>query len=148
MARHRWLAAAAAVLLVAGNEPPKNGEPTLVGVWRMVSMTLDGQKVAVTDKGKTFLIFFKDGDFVMRFGTEVLRGQVELDRSARPGRMDTKILSCTAPILKGQTLLCIYEVEGDTLMFCRAGPGKERPTEFNAKQGSGHVFQIYKREKP
>jgi hypothetical protein len=42
----------------------------------------------------------------------------------------------------------IYELNGDTLKSCVASPGKERPTEFSAKAGSGHTLRVFKCVKP
>jgi len=49
---------------------------------------------------------------------------------------------------KGETVLAIYEVKGDSLRTCFAPPGRERPTGFTPKEGSGHVLRTYKRVKP
>ena len=48
---------------------------------------------------------------------------------------------------KGKTTLSIYEIEGDTLKICSVEPGKDRPTEFSSKPGSGHFLRVFKREK-
>ena len=48
---------------------------------------------------------------------------------------------------KGQTHLGIYELDGDTVKFCFAAPGKERPTDFTAKASSGRTASVWKRDK-
>jgi uncharacterized protein (TIGR03067 family) len=48
---------------------------------------------------------------------------------------------------KGKGALGIYEVVGDRLKVCAVPDGKERPTEFSSKPGSGHYFRVYKRER-
>jgi len=49
---------------------------------------------------------------------------------------------------KGKTLLGIYELSDDAYKVCFAAPGKDRPTEFNSKEGSGNRLIVMKREKP
>ena len=48
---------------------------------------------------------------------------------------------------KGKTQLGIYELDGDTVKFCFAGPGKDRPTEFTANDGSQRTLSAWKRDK-
>jgi uncharacterized protein (TIGR03067 family) len=48
----------------------------------------------------------------------------------------------------GKTAKCIYKLEGDTLMFCWAPPGMERPTEFKCPPGSNRMFVVLNRMKP
>ena len=50
---------------------------------------------------------------------------------------------------KGKTFKGIYELDGDSSKFCRAGtPEQERPTEFKTKAGTGALASAYKRLKP
>ena len=49
---------------------------------------------------------------------------------------------------KGVTLKGIYKFEGETLTICYSGIGKERPTEFASKAGSGAMLFVQKKEKP
>jgi hypothetical protein len=44
----------------------------------------------------------------------------------------------------GQTLLAIYALEDDRLIFCAAYPGLERPTEFRTRPGQ--VLRVFRRE--
>ena len=46
---------------------------------------------------------------------------------------------------KGETYLGIYKIEGDTLKWCVAVPGSERPSEF-ATSGSDFLL-VLKRQK-
>jgi hypothetical protein len=50
--------------------------------------------------------------------------------------------------LAGRTLRGIYEIEGDTQKVCLPlEEGAGRPKEFTSKPGSGHLLQVFKREK-
>jgi hypothetical protein len=44
----------------------------------------------------------------------------------------------------GKTLLAIYALEDDRLMFCAAYPGLERPTQFSTQPGQ--VLRVFQRE--
>ena len=48
---------------------------------------------------------------------------------------------------KGKTQLGIYEFDGDTVRFCFGSPGKDRPSEFAAKEGSGNTLSVWRRDK-
>ena len=48
---------------------------------------------------------------------------------------------------KGEVFLGIYAVDGDTLKWCTANPGRPRPTEFITKPGSGQFYMVMKRQK-
>jgi hypothetical protein len=47
-----------------------------------------------------------------------------------------------------QTKLGIYELRGDTYIYCLAAAGKPRPTELSGKKRSGHSLGVMRREKP
>jgi hypothetical protein len=46
-----------------------------------------------------------------------------------------------------KSVLGIYEFDGDVLKVCFAAAGKERPTAFESKEGSGHALTVWEREK-
>jgi len=71
-------------------------------------------------------------------------GTVKLDPTKKPKAID---ITFTAGERKGQMVLGIYEIEGDTFRVCVARPGDERPAEFSAKAGSGRTLVAYQREK-
>ena len=48
---------------------------------------------------------------------------------------------------KGETILAIYERDGDALRVCYDLSGKSRPTEFKTKAGTQLFLVTYKREK-
>jgi uncharacterized protein (TIGR03067 family) len=70
----------------------------------------------------------------------------KIDPKAKPKALD---ITFTAGRFKGDTVLAIYEIDGDTLKVCYSTTedGKGRPTEFDTKADSKAVFMTYKRVK-
>ncbi len=68
---------------------------------------------------------------------------ITIDPTTKPKRYD---MTETEGPQKGQVLLGIYELEGDTWKYCQNKTGKGRPTEFSGKAGSGWVLVIMKKE--
>jgi uncharacterized protein (TIGR03067 family) len=65
-------------------------------------------------------------------------------------KVDTSKTPKTIDILfpeKGRDMLGIYEIKGDELHLCASDSGKDRPTEFSAKEGSGWRLATFKRVK-
>ena len=73
-----------------------------------------------------------------------IKGTYKIDPAANPKAMETT--ASTGPY-KDKPLLGIYELDGDSLKICYAAPGKDRPTEFNSKAGSGWILTVHKRLK-
>jgi uncharacterized protein (TIGR03067 family) len=70
----------------------------------------------------------------------------KIDPKARPKTLD---VTYTGGRFKGDTVLAIYEIDGDTLKVCYATTedGKPRPTEFAGKADGKAVLMTYKRAK-
>ena len=70
---------------------------------------------------------------------------VKLDPTKKPKASET---TYTEGPDKGKTFKGIYEIDGNTVKFSRAGaPDDERPTEFKTKPGSVQFVSVYKRAK-
>ena len=69
-------------------------------------------------------------------------GSSEFRPQTNPKEID--ILPSGGPSM-GKVVPGIYRLTEDTYESCFALPGKERPTEFSSKQGSGHFYVIFKR---
>jgi uncharacterized protein (TIGR03067 family) len=48
---------------------------------------------------------------------------------------------------KDKTLVGIFKLDGDTLTIAFAEPGKERPKDYESKEGSGVVLAVMKKAK-
>jgi uncharacterized protein (TIGR03067 family) len=80
-----------------------------------VKVTISGQQFTTTKSGKV-----------------VEEATMTTDPSKQPKTID---LAFTQGEAKGQTLLGIYEITGDTLRIGLSGPGKDRPTEIANRVG-------------
>src|SRR5262249_35094149 len=116
------------------------------GSWKVVSFEIDGNqpfdeeqlaRIKATFDGSGKLTIEADG-------STVLEATTKIDPSKKPKAID---IAYTEGDMKGQTALGIYELKGDTFRYCRAAPGKDRPTAFSSKAGSEHALVVYKREK-
>ena len=114
------------------------------GRWVLVSATIDGKAWeedeikhrSVVFKGEKLTLLYKDKE----------RGTISLkiDPSKSPAQIDATFEDGPR---KGETLKGIYKFDGDTLTRCFVGIGKDRPTEFASKPGSGTVLSVHKRAK-
>ena len=111
------------------------------GKWVPVSTTIDGKALdedeikhrSLVFKGEKMTLLYKDKER----GTASLK----IDPSKSPAQIDTT--GEDGP-RKGETLKGIYKIDGDTLTIC---VGKDRPTEFASKPGSGTQLFVHKRAK-
>ena len=137
-------------LLLAADAPKdhagKKDLEQLQGTWLLVSAERDGKKVA-DDEVKKVKLVVTGNKFCFLSGSEVgtsAEGTFTLDATKKPKATDS---TANAGPDKGKTFFGIYDIEGDTHKVCFAPPGKDRPKEFATKAGSGHIVQVWKREK-
>lgn len=143
------LLVAGAFLLVgadAGDDADKELKK-LQGTWVLAAGEKEGEKLPdehvkaskITWKGKEASLL------TPHQSKEIIRARVSIDPSQKPKQMEW--VRSTEPG-KGQKMYAIYEfIDGDTYRVCFALPGKERPTEFTTKPGSGHLLHVWKRAK-
>jgi len=128
-------------LLPAADDTGKAELGKLKGTWQRVSAEVNGKKANPMELEKTFLII--EGDrYTLQTPDGVRKGTLKIDPSKSPKQID--IVSAGGPN-KGKTLHGIYELKGATLRYCVAEPGKDRPTEFTGKAGSGCGLFVSKR---
>ncbi len=126
-------------------EDAKKDLKKMQGTWLLVSGERDGKKFTEEEikqskliiKGNTYSIPKRE------VGTSQ-EGTFKIDPSKTPKETDSTTGSGPD---KGIVWLGIYELEDDTHKVCLAPPGKDRPKEFSAKSGSGHILQVWKRAK-
>ncbi len=116
----------------------------LEGEWSMVSGEANGVSMpeATVMTGKRVA---KEGKTTISFGGRIyFKAKYRIDPTKKPKAID---YTMTEGPTKGKTHLGIYELDGDTVKFCFAAPGKDRPTEFTAKEGSQQTLSVWKRLK-
>lgn len=138
-------------LLLAADEPKdeasKKDLQQLQGTWLLVSAERDGKKVSEDDV-KNVTLVVSGNKFKFLKGAEVgtaSEGTFKVDATKKPKTTES---TADAGPDKGKKFLGIYEIESaDLHKVCFAPPGKDRPTEFASKAGSGNILQVWKREK-
>jgi uncharacterized protein (TIGR03067 family) len=116
----------------------------LEGSWSMVSGKADGREMP-KELLKTGKRVARGGETAIEVGGRVLfKARFRIDPAKKPRAID---YTMTEGPTKGKTQLGIYELDGDTVKFCFAAPGKERPTEFTADEGSQRTLSVWKRDK-
>ena len=89
--------------------------------------------------------FTKDGETSVSIDGNVrMKAKFTIDPTKKPKTIDYTIIEGGN---KGQEVPGIYEIDGDTIKFCFSAPGKDRPTDFTAKEGSGRTLSTWKRDK-
>jgi uncharacterized protein (TIGR03067 family) len=134
-------------MLIAGpvrGDKPAGDAAKLEGNWVMVSGEIDTQSLpAEMVKGAKRVA--KDGVTTVTInGQMFMQAKFTVDSSVKPKTIDYDV---TDGPTKGKKQLGIYELDGDTVKFCFASPGKDRPSEFTTSAGSGRTLSVWKREK-
>ena len=131
-------------LMVAADEASKKDLDQLQGTWTLVSEERDGKKLPGEEVKKTKITFTGD-KFPDTSGIGTSRnGVIKIDPTKTPKWMNS---TATDDAGKGKASMGIYEIKGDDYKVCFSPPGKDRPTEFASKQGSGIILQVWRRER-
>lgn len=142
------LVALAVGLLIAaddGKERVTKERKKLEGTWTIAAVVRNENPLP-EEKMKDAQFVFQGEGFVQKLRDKTMaKGIFRPDPSKNPPTID---LMMNEGEEKGKTIKAIYELEDDILRICGAAPGHERPTEFSAKDGSGHTLITLKRAKP
>ena len=145
MNRRCLLIVGVALLLAAGDagEDVKKELAKFGGTWRIVSLETEQGKIG-EDALKDFRLIIEGDKFTAKEQSGEVHGTFKVDPAKKPKTID--IIMKDGP-MKDTTMLGIYELDGDTVKFCFAAPGKDRPSDFTAKEGSQRTLSVWKRDK-
>jgi uncharacterized protein (TIGR03067 family) len=116
----------------------------LEGEWSMVSGEIDGTAMP-KEYLKDAKRVAKDGETTVTIaGRTFMKAKFTVDPTKKPKAIDYVF---TEGPNKDMKSLGIYEIDGDTVKFCFAKPGKDRPADFTTKEGSERTLSVWKREK-
>jgi uncharacterized protein (TIGR03067 family) len=141
----RLLGGVGLVLLVAAAEPADDVKAELEkfqGEWVMASGTRDGKDLPAAEAAKMTRVIKGDQFVLMSDGKEVAKGSFKVDPTKKPKTIDVRRAEEGA-----KPVLGIYELDGGTQKVCIGAPGKDRPTAFESKEGSGNLLSVWKRKK-
>jgi uncharacterized protein (TIGR03067 family) len=142
----------AAGLLVAfgfaNADEAKQQAEKFAGTWGAVSYVQDGQgegeKIAPQESPVRWVFKGDKVTFLADVEAASAKGSFKLDPSKKPKAID--IVFPAAPgDKKGQTVLGIYELDGDTLKLCYDPDGAKRPAEFKSMAGSKLILVVFKK---
>ena len=132
------------VAAAGGEDDTKKEMAQLGGEWSMVSGEANGMALPA-ETVKSGKRVAKDGVTTITFGGQVyFEAKFSIDTAKKPKAID---YTMTEGPTKGKTHLGIYELNGDTIKFCFAAPGGERPTDLTAKEGSQRTLSAWTRDK-
>ena len=133
-------------LLLAAEQPKSDADKKdlerMQGDWAAVSMIHDGHKLPDDDAQSLFRTMKAEQYTVFLFKKVIGKGTFKIDALKRP-----KLIDFLPADTKTKPMLGIYDFDGDAWKVCYSLPGKERPNEFTAKEGSGHTLAVWEREK-
>ena len=135
---------AALAFVAADDDANKKDMEKLQGDWAAFSMVRDGMSIPRDDAQAFFRSVKGDKYTVFRYDEAVNKWSFTIDATMKPKTMD---VTPEGTDDKAKASLGIYEFDGDKLKVCFAMPGKDRPTEFASKEGSGHALTVWEREK-
>jgi uncharacterized protein (TIGR03067 family) len=144
--RLKWLGVVAIGLLIAADDAEKDDtvkdKESLKGTWIVQSSERDGQ---ADERSKDATVTF-DGDSVtVMTKDKEQKATFTLDATKKPKTID---FTPSEESEKDKVVLGIYSLDKDELKVCfTSRPGDERPTEFSAKEGTGHHLIVLKRKK-
>jgi uncharacterized protein (TIGR03067 family) len=114
----------------------------LAGTWEAVGAVVDGVKQEPR-KGKGHRLVIRDDSYTLEASSKPFaKGTLKVDPSKKPPALD---LIPSEGDVAGKTIPCIYEIKGDELRVCVGRIDQSRPTEFDSKEGTKHMLNIYRR---
>jgi uncharacterized protein (TIGR03067 family) len=137
--RVRWTVLAVLAVAVFPGWAPADDAPKEMK-YKFVSITVDGKKTPRKDLEDMVLIV-KGNKGILKKGDKVIsEATAKMDQSQDPWTIDIKI---TKGKEKGKTFKGIMKEKDGKMTVCWGAPGKDRPTKFSSKKGSGNILEVY-----
>ncbi len=123
----------------------KKDRQLIEGIWRIVGLEVNGNKVADADARKLTVVNGSDGTWSLRSeGKEVSRGTTNVDPTKKTRTIDIRPTDGGG---KDNLYLGIYELGENTRRLCFAPPGKARPADFTSNSGNEQILVTFERDK-
>src|SRR5260370_31254951 len=132
MKRYAFLVLVAGLLIAA--DAPNDDAKKLEGTWVLTAGENDGKKMS-DDALKGAKLTIEGDKHTVKVGDATYKGTHKLDPTKKPKTID---ITDTDGPFKDKTVLAIYELDGDDFKICYSQPGKDRPKDFHAKEGTGY----------
>jgi len=136
------LASFATSWALSGDDQVKDELKRHQGTWITTSSIFDGQPASPEIVRSIRLIVTDDHVVWERDGKRFAGTKIKLDPSRSPQTID--VIPDGGPN-RGEHILGIYKLDGDTITICMAGPAQPRPKEFKAEKGSGCSLRTFER---
>jgi uncharacterized protein (TIGR03067 family) len=152
--RLHWLAFLAPGLLLAAAPAVAAGgtdQEGLQGTWALVSVEVNQQTISIESMKaaspvRAARLVVQGQRYTFHLGEKPLEMVYQLDPDKSPKEID---LTVGRGPNEGKVFRGIYRLEGDTFTICRhVEPGKDRPTAFGTRPGSGLMLVTWKRARP
>lgn len=115
------------------------------GVWKIVSLEINGQKLNDAEVDKLRVVNGPSGVWSLRLDEqEISKGTSQFEPTRQPKRIDFTVTEGNGA---GNQHLGIYQLAEDSRTLCFAQPGGDRPSEFSAAAGSNHILVVLQRVK-
>lgn len=123
----------------------KKDRKQMEGVWRAVSLEVNGNKAAENDARKIVVINHADGTWTLKVDDkQISKGTNKIDPTRKPKTID---FTPTEGEGKGKEFVGIYELGKHRRKLCFVEAGKDRPGEFVSAVGSERILVIFERDK-
>jgi len=123
----------------------KQAMARMQGEWAMAAGGGEGELVPGAMLKAYKRVATGDTTTVTVMGMVYMKAIFTLDPSKKPMTIDYRVIGGEAV---GKRQFGVYEFAGDTLKFCFAMPGGERPSDLSGRAGSGHTCSAWVRAKP
>jgi len=125
----------------------KDDAKLLQGTWRVTLLQSRGRPFPEERlRQLDYKLIIQGQEFYFMLQNRKTQGmQFKVDPASKPKAIDLTPMTGRG---KGQTILAIYSLEGDTLRICQPIRGGKRPSDFISSVGTRQNVMILKREKP